>query len=210
MRLEAFTGPPFDENAYLIADEQGEAAIVDPGDGAEPLLKRARSLGLRVGHILLTHAHLDHISNVDVVKRMFDVPIYLHPADQPLYEAVVEQGRYFGIPMRPQPPVDAPLADGMTLSIGNLSVRVHETPGHSPGGVVFEIAEPSGRITILSGDTLFAGSIGRTDLPGGDYPTLIDSIRRVLLAFPDDVPVHPGHYGETTIGAERRGNPFLI
>jgi glyoxylase-like metal-dependent hydrolase (beta-lactamase superfamily II) len=209
MRLEAFTGPPFDENAYLIADDSGEAAIVDPGDGAPALLARARALNLRVGHILLTHAHLDHISNVVLVKRAFDVPISLHPADQPLYDAIVEQGRYFGMHMRPQPPVDHPLADGMTLAIGNLSVRVRETPGHSPGGVVFEIGEPSGRVSLISGDTLFAGSIGRTDLPGGDYRTLIDSIQRVLLAFPDDVPVHPGHYGSTTIGAERRGNPFL-
>jgi glyoxylase-like metal-dependent hydrolase (beta-lactamase superfamily II) len=209
MRLEAFTGPPFDENAYLVADDAGEAAIVDPGDGADALLARARALGLRVGRILLTHAHLDHISNVDRVKQTFDVPIYLHPADQPLYDAVVEQGRYFGIPMRPQPPVDHDLVHGMTLDVGALSVRVHETPGHSPGGVVFELRERGGHATILSGDTLFAGSIGRADLPGGDYQTLIDSIRRVLLAFPDDVAVHPGHYGATTIGAERRGNPFL-
>jgi glyoxylase-like metal-dependent hydrolase (beta-lactamase superfamily II) len=86
---------------------------------------------------------------------------------------------------------------------------VHETPGHSPGGVVFEVRDPEGRATLLSGDTLFAGSIGRTDLPGGDYATLIDSIQRVLLTFPDDVAVNPGHYGATTIGAERRGNPFL-
>jgi len=209
MRLEAFTGPPFDENAYLVADDDGEAAIVDPGAGAGALLDRARALGLRVGRILLTHAHLDHISNVDLVKRMFDAPIYLHAADQPLYDAIVEQGRYFGIPMRPQPPVAHRLVDGTTLDVGALSVRVHETPGHSPGGVVFEVRDPAERVMLLSGDTLFAGSIGRTDLPGGHHPTLIDSIRRVLLAFPDAVAVHPGHYGATTIGAERRGNPFL-
>jgi glyoxylase-like metal-dependent hydrolase (beta-lactamase superfamily II) len=209
MRLEAFSGPPFDENTYLLADDDGEAAVVDPGDGAAALLDRARALGLRVGCILLTHAHLDHISNVDLVKRVFDVPIYLHAADQPLYDAIVEQGRYFGISMRPQPPVDHRLVDGTTLDVGALSVRVHETPGHSPGGVVFEVRDPEGRATLLSGDTLFAGSIGRTDLPGGDYATLIDSIQRVLLTFPDDVAVNPGHYGATTIGAERRGNPFL-
>jgi glyoxylase-like metal-dependent hydrolase (beta-lactamase superfamily II) len=209
MRLEAFSGPPFDENTYLLADDDGEAAVVDPGDGAAALLDRARALGLRVGCILLTHAHLDHISNVDLVKRVFDVPIYLHAADQPLYDAIVEQGCYFGISMRPQPRVDHRLVDGTTLDVGALSVRVHETPGHSPGGVVFEVRDPEGRATLLSGDTLFAGSIGRTDLPGGDYATLIDSIQRVLLTFPDDVAVNPGHYGATTIGAERRGNPFL-
>lgn len=209
MRLEVFTGPPFDENAYLLADDRGEAAIVDPGEGAPALVARARALGLHVGRILLTHAHLDHISHVDVVRRSFDVPIALHPADRPLYDAIVEQGRYFGLPMRPQPPVDEWLAGGMMLDVGALSVRVHETPGHSPGGVVFEVRDPEGGIAILSGDTLFAGSIGRTDLPGGDYPALIESIRRVLLPFPDAAKVHPGHYGVTTIGAERRGNPFL-
>lgn len=209
MRLEVFSGPPFDENAYLLADDRGDAAIVDPGEGTAALLARAQALGLHVGRILLTHAHLDHISHVDVVKRAFDVPIALHPADQALYDAIVEQGRYFGIPMRPQPPVDEWLAGGMTVDVGELLVRVHETPGHSPGGVVFEVRDPGGALTILSGDTLFTGSIGRTDLPGGDYSTLIDSIRRVLLVFPDDVAVHPGHYGATTIGAERRGNPFL-
>jgi len=210
VRLEVFTGPPFDENAYLLADDHGEAAIVDPGEGAVALVTRARALGLRVGRILLTHAHLDHISHVDVVKRTFDVPITLHPADRALYDAIVEQGRFFGLPMRPQPPVDQWLAAGTTIDVGELSVHVHETPGHSPGGVVFEARDPNGRVTILSGDTVFAGSIGRTDLPGGDYGTLIDSIRRVLLVFPDDVAVYPGHYGATTIGAERRGNPFLI
>jgi hydroxyacylglutathione hydrolase len=209
VRLEVFTGPPFDENAYLLADDDGEAAIVDPGDGAAALLVRARALGLRVRRILLTHAHLDHISNVDLVKAEYDAPIYLHAADRPLYDAIVEQGRYFGIPMRPQPPVDHALVEGMTIELGTLSVHVHETPGHSPGGVVFDVRDSAGQVTILSGDTLFAGSIGRTDLPGGDHSTLIDSIQRVLLAFPDNVVVHPGHYGATTVGAERRGNPFL-
>jgi hydroxyacylglutathione hydrolase len=209
VHLEAFAAPPFDENAYLVAADSGEAIVVDPGDGAGALVARVRARGLRVQGILLTHAHLDHISSVDRVKQAFDVPIHLHPADRPLYDAIVEQGHYFGLEMRPQPPVDRALAGGMTLNIGNLTVRVHETPGHSPGGVVFEIEEPGRTPTILSGDTLFAGSIGRTDLPGGDYATLIDSIKRVLLTFADDVAVHPGHYGGTTIGAERRTNPFL-
>ncbi len=209
MRLEAFTGPPFDENAYLVADDAGEAAIVDPGDGAAALLARARALGLRVGRILLTHAHLDHISNVDLVKRTFDVPIYLHAADQPLYDAIVEQGRYFGI-------ADAAAAAGGSSPHRRDDARRRSAvcPRARDAGTLtwrrrLRDSRSGGHVTILSGDTLFAGSIGRTDLPGGDYPTLIDSIRRVLLAFPDDVAVHPGHYGATTIGAERRGNPFL-
>jgi hydroxyacylglutathione hydrolase len=209
VRLEAFAAPPFDENAYLLVSDTGDAIVVDPGAATPALLLRTRELGLRVTGILLTHAHLDHISHVDLVKRSHDVPIHLHPADQPLYDAIVEQGRYFGIEMRRQPPVDRALSGGMTIGHGELAIQVHETPGHSPGGVVFAINEPDGRVTVLSGDTLFAGSIGRTDLPGGDHATLIDSIQRALLTFADDVAVFPGHYGATTIGAERRTNPFL-
>lgn len=209
MRLEAFPAPPFDENAYLVACDSGHAVIVDPGEGTGALVARARALGLKVGHILLTHAHLDHISGVARARRAFDVPICLHPADRWLYDSIVEQGRFFGIEMTKQPPVDRDLIGGMTLDVGSLLLRVHETPGHSPGGVVFEVQERDRPALLLAGDTLFAGSIGRTDLPGGDHTTLIDSIQRVLLAFPDDVPVYPGHYGPTTIGAERTGNPFL-
>jgi glyoxylase-like metal-dependent hydrolase (beta-lactamase superfamily II) len=209
MHLEAFAAPPFDENAYLLASDSGDAIIVDPGDGAAALIARARSLDLRVGGILLTHAHLDHISNVDIAKGAYDVPIFLHPADRPLYDAIVEQGRYFGFEMREQPPVDADLRDGLILEVGDLRLRVRETPGHSPGSVVVDVVPPSGESIVLSGDTLFAGSIGRTDLPGGDFETLIASIRTVLLPMPDAVRVYPGHYGATTIGAERRTNPFL-
>jgi glyoxylase-like metal-dependent hydrolase (beta-lactamase superfamily II) len=209
MHLEAFAAPPFDENAYLVGSDSGEAVIVDPGDGTPALIERARSLDLHVRGILLTHAHLDHISSVDVAKRAYNVPILLHPADRFLYDAIVEQGRYFGFEMRQQPPVDSDLGEGMTLEVGDLRLTVRETPGHSPGSVVLEVVPPSGGGVVLSGDTLFAGSIGRTDLPGGDLDTLIASIRTVLLPMADGVRVYPGHYGATTIGAERRSNPFL-
>src|SRR5262245_4774608 len=210
MRLRAFPAPPFDENAYLLScDDTRQAVVIDPGDGTSGLIRDAKAAGIEVTAILLTHAHIDHISGVALAKASFDVPIYLHPADQFLYDAVVEQGRYFGIPVSPQPPVDRALAAGMELHVGSLTLRVHETPGHAPGHVVFEIREANGSIHLIVGDTLFAGSIGRTDLPGGDYATLLDSITRVLLAFGDEVPVHPGHYEATTIGRERYENPFL-
>lgn len=209
MRLEAFPAPPFYQNAYLLAADTGQAAIIDPGDGTEALVDRARALDLDVVSILLTHAHLDHISGVALARRTFDAPVHLHPADRFLYESIVEQGRLFGLEMSAQPAVDRELAAGLIVNIGPLAIRVHETPGHSPGGVVFEIREPDGHITLLTGDTLFAGSIGRTDLPGGDRTTLVNSIRRVLLVFGDDVPAYPGHGEPTTIGNERAGNPFL-
>jgi hydroxyacylglutathione hydrolase len=210
MRLDSFPAPPFGENAYLVScPDTGEAVVVDPGDGASALINSARASGLSPRAILLTHAHLDHVSGVHLVKAAFDVPVYLHPADRFLYDAVVEQGRLFGLAVEPQPPVDGDLAAGLTFPVGRLALRVHETPGHSPGGVVFEIGLPDGGIRILVGDTLFAGAVGRTDLPGGDYSTLITSIRTVLLAFEDDVPVYPGHGEPTTIGRERRENPFL-
>jgi hydroxyacylglutathione hydrolase len=210
MRLDSFPAPPFHENAYLVScPDTGEAVVVDPGDGADVLVEAVRQSGVAPRAILLTHAHLDHISGVDVVKALYDVPVYLHPADRFLYDAVVEQGRFFGLEVRRQPPVDADLGAGLTLPVGRLTLRVHETPGHSPGGVVFEVGLTDGGIRLLAGDTLFAGSIGRTDLPGGDYSTLVTSIRTVLLDFADDVPVFPGHGEATTIGRERRENPFL-
>jgi hydroxyacylglutathione hydrolase len=211
MVLEAFPAPPFDENTFLLAcRETGLAVAIDPGDGAEALIARAKAERLDLSAILLTHAHLDHISGIRVVREAFGaLPIHLHSADRFLYDAVVEQGRMFGIRVALQPPPDRELSAGQEIEVGRLRLRVHETPGHSPGGVVFEVTAPDGGTHLVAGDTLFAGSIGRTDLPGGDYATLIRSIRTVLFAFDDTVPVYPGHYDTTTIGKERRENPFL-
>jgi hydroxyacylglutathione hydrolase len=211
MVLISFPAPPFDENTFLLACCQtGQAVAIDPGEGTRALIDRVRSERLNVSAILLTHAHLDHISGVRDLRETFGtLPIHLHPADRFLYDAVVEQGHMFGLRVEPQPAPDRELSARQEIEVGRLRLRVHETPGHSPGGVVFEVTDPSGRTHLIAGDTLFAGSIGRTDLPGGDYATLIRSIRTVLFNFEDDVPVYPGHYGSTTIGKERRTNPFL-
>jgi hydroxyacylglutathione hydrolase len=211
MVLISFPAPPFDENTFLLACRQtGQAVAIDPGEGTRALIDRVRSERLNVSAILLTHAHLDHISGVRDLRETFGtLPIHLHPADRFLYDAVVEQGHMFGLRVEPQPAPDRELSARQEIEVGRLRLRVHETPGHSPGGVVFEVTDPSGRTHLIAGDTLFAGSIGRTDLPGGDYATLIRSIRTVLFNFEDDVPVYPGHYGSTTIGKERRTNPFL-
>jgi hydroxyacylglutathione hydrolase len=211
MLLEAFPAPPFDENTLLLGCRETRRAVaIDPGEGAPALISRARAERLNLEAILLTHAHIDHISGVRPVHEAFGpLPIHLHPADRFLYDAVVQQGLMFGLRVDPQPAPDRDLAGGQELELGRLRLRVHETPGHSPGGVIFEVTAPDGATHLIAGDTLFAGSIGRTDLPGGDYATLIRSIKTVLFAFDDSVPVYPGHYERTTIGKERRTNPFL-
>jgi glyoxylase-like metal-dependent hydrolase (beta-lactamase superfamily II) len=211
VRLASAARPPFFKNGYLVTCERTrDAVVIDPGDEAPELVEAARRSGANVRAILLTHAHLDHITGVDVAKAAFDVPIWLHPADLPLYEGVVEQGRLFGLEVRPQPPVDRFYEPDMTIAFGDHVVRVRHTPGHCPGGVCLAISERGGDAAeLFVGDTLFAGSIGRTDLYGGDLDTLLASIRRVLFSYPDSSVVHPGHGPDTTIGAERATNPFL-
>ena len=208
MLLEYRAAPPFDENGYVLGcEETREGVIIDPGESVEELLEIVAREKLTITHILLTHAHLDHITGVGRAKAATGgAPVFLHADDGPLYDAVVQQGMMFGIRVERQPPVDVFYDLTKTIAFGRHEVRVHHTPGHSPGGVVLEINDSR---TLIVGDTLFAGSIGRTDLPGGDFDTLINSIRTVLFAFPDDTIAYPGHYGSTTIGHERRTNPFL-
>lgn len=198
------------KNGYLVAAAgSDEAAFIDPGDEVDELIARAAEERLVVQAILLTHAHLDHITGVAQAKAAFQAPAWLHRDDDFLYGAVEEQGLMFGLRVQTQPPVDRFYEPGQRLTIGGLEISVHLTPGHSPGGVCLEVLE-NGATQLFVGDTLFAGSIGRTDLPGGDHETLIRAIRTVLFAFPDDTPVHPGHGPSTTIGQERRTNPFLL
>ena len=211
MLRHTFTAPPFYKNGFLVGCEAtGEAVVIDPGDEVEEVIAAARRERLTVTHILLTHAHLDHITGVGRARAEFGVDVYLHEADRPLYEAVVQQGQMFGLRVSPQPPVDRFYTPGERIRFGGYEVRVHHTPGHSPGGVCLELAGVGpGVAELFVGDTLFAGSIGRTDLPGGDHATLIRSITTVLFAFGDEARVCPGHGGETTIGRERLTNPFL-
>jgi glyoxylase-like metal-dependent hydrolase (beta-lactamase superfamily II) len=202
---------PFYKNGFLITcEDTREAVLIDPGDEVEELLGAARSSGATIKAILLTHAHLDHITGVGRAKQELGVPVWLHADDQFLYNAIVEQGLMFGLQVNAQPPVDAHYTPGTPFLFGRYQVDVHHTPGHCPGGVCLAVgrADEARRILFV-GDTLFAGSVGRTDLPGGDHPTLIHSIRSVLFAFPDDTVVHSGHGPETTIGREKRTNPFL-
>ncbi len=195
----------FMENCLLIADPVAKrAAIVDPGEEHQRFLGELARRGWTLDAMWLTHAHIDHVLGVKAVKTATNAPIHLHPLDRPLYDAVAEQARWFGFEAAPLPPPDVDLADGDTLTVGQVAFTVRHTPGHSPGSVSLV-----GHDAIIGGDVLFQGSIGRTDLPGGDTETLMASIRHHFLSLPDDTMVYTGHGPTTTIGIERRTNPFL-
>jgi len=200
------------KNGYVVAcDAAPDAILIDPGDEVDELLRAIAAESLAVKAILLTHAHLDHVTGVGRAKARLGVPVWLHRDDLFLYDGAVAQGRMFGLAVDPPPPVDHFYEPGVPFEFGDLTVDILHTPGHCPGGVCLAIGPRTGNDReLFVGDTLFAGSIGRTDLPGGDFETLIRSIREVLFAFPDDVVVHSGHGPDTTIGVERRTNPFLV
>jgi glyoxylase-like metal-dependent hydrolase (beta-lactamase superfamily II) len=202
---------PFYKNGFVLACERTrEAVLIDPGDEVDGLIEAVTALDVDVRHILLTHAHIDHVTGVGAARDAYAAPIYLHRDDLFLYERTVEQGAMFGMKVTQPPPPDV-FYDGSPIHFGDYEVLVHHTPGHCPGGVCFQIGkkgEPGRELFV--GDTLFAGSIGRTDLPGGDYDVLMRAITGTLLAFPDESIVYPGHGPDTTIGRERKTNPFVL
>lgn len=213
MILEAAAGGPFQKNGYVLGCERMKDAVyIDPGDEVEQLLAFVADRGLTVSRILLTHAHVDHVSGVAVAKRALRAPVYLHRADQPLYDNAARQGAMFGLQVEQPPPVDHYYEEHGSLTFGDYEVSVHHTPGHAPGGVCLAVSRSgdSAAPALFVGDTLFAGSIGRTDLPGGDYNVLMKAITEVLFAFPDESVVYSGHGPETTIGRERQTNPFVL
>ena len=211
VQIETAAVAPFDKNGDVFSCyDTCEAVLIDPGDEVDDLLRVIRATASDVKAILLTHAHLDHITGVGRARQELGVPIWLHRDDLFLYDGVVEQALMFGMEVDRQPPVDCFYEAGMPFRFGRYVADPLHTPGHCPGGVCLAIGRADDEAReLFVGDTLFAGSIGRTDLPGGDHATLLRSIRDVLLAFPDDAIVHPGHGPDTTIGRERRTNPFL-
>ena len=195
----------FAQNCYLVYHPgHSDTVIVDPGEETARFLAEADRVGRSITAIWLTHAHADHIAGVAGVRHATGAPILIHPADLPLYRGLPEQGLWLGLRFAAPPPPDRLLADREVLHLGGVGVEVRHAPGHTPGHVCF--VAPG---LVLAGDLLFEGSIGRSDLPGGDAATLLASIQRELLSLPDETVVHPGHGPATTIGKERRTNPFL-
>lgn len=195
---------PLENNTYLIVARSGEAAVVDAGFEPEAVIAEIRARGLTVRLLLNTHGHYDHVAGMREVQEACGGDYWIHPADRPLIERLTEQGAMFGFPPATAPAVIHDLADDQRIILGGAELRVIATPGHSPGGVCFHHQGD-----LWAGDTLFAGSVGRTDLPGGSMEALERGIRTRLFPLGDSVRVHTGHGQETTIGEERRHNPFV-
>ena len=201
MKVARWAGGAYQQNTYLAACDDGRRAVlVDPGAAAGAALASARAEKLDVVAILLTHAHLDHVEGLAQAKRATGAPVHLHPAERLIYEGAE---RRLGVPL---PPPDVALEDESTLAFGGSAFRVAFVPGHSPGHVLFVCEAAS---LAFVGDVVFAGSIGRTDLPGGRHPTLMASIRAHVLTLPPETTLLPGHGPETTVARERDTNPFL-
>jgi glyoxylase-like metal-dependent hydrolase (beta-lactamase superfamily II) len=196
----------FQTNCYLVGSEKTkEGLVIDPGSDSLAILDQIRRLGLEVKLIVNTHAHLDHVLAIESLKRTLGIKFALHADDVPILEQVPSNAvMWFGRPVDPIPPPDILLKDGDVLEVGDIKLTVIHTPGHSPGGICLHTDG-----MVFSGDTLFNFGIGRTDFPGGSYEQLLHSIATRLLTLPDDTVVLPGHGPDTTIGEERRANPFL-
>lgn len=204
MHVHTITVGPFQENSYLVVDDQSRrAVIVDPGGEGATLIDEIERSNAALDAIWITHAHVDHVGAIASVKERWDVPVYLHPLDRRLYEAAGRQAEVYGVPFEEPPAPDEEFADGQRLKVGNSEMTVMHAPGHSPGHVVIH-----GNGIALVGDCLFAGSIGRTDLPMSNPQQLSESLKKIA-ALPPATVVYPGHGPETTIGEERVSNPFL-
>jgi hydroxyacylglutathione hydrolase len=205
VKVDVRTVGPFQENCYLVVDEESnEAVLVDPGDDGARLVEMIRRSGARLTDIWCTHAHIDHIGAIKEVRRHHPVPVHLHPADMPYFlQLSARAAEMYGVPFEQPDPPDAELAEGQVIHCGRLAFTVMHVPGHAPGQVSF-----TGHGVALSGDLLFAGSIGRTDLPLSD-PFAMDASLDRFATLPADTIVYPGHGPATTIGAERTSNPFL-
>lgn len=197
---------PLQCNCYIVGDpETKEAIVIDPGDDADRLAESLAEKQLTVTAIVATHAHFDHVVAAERLRALTGAPFYLHAEDKPLLAWMQESGRLFlGMELPPPPEVDTEAREGDRLQAGSVALEVVHTPGHSPGSISL-ISDNA----VFSGDTLFAGSIGRTDLPGGDTQALLDAVKDKLFRLDADLPVYPGHGPATTLGAEQESNPFV-
>ena len=207
MILETFPVGPLQCNCTLLGDEQArEAIVIDPGDEVTRIHRRLNELGLTLKQILITHAHIDHIGGALKLKQLTGAPIFLNENDLPLLQMMGVQAAWLGLKPPETAPPDGGLVEGQTVGLEHYSAKVLYTPGHTQGSICLHFVPLK---LLIAGDTLFAGSIGRTDLPGGNYDQIIESIKKRLMALPDETRVLPGHGPVTTIGEERRSNPFL-
>jgi len=210
IEIKSFTFNPFSENTYVLSDETGEAVIIDPGcyDKAEyqDLSGYLEKNNLKPVRIINTHAHIDHVLGVAALQRKYNIPFSLHKIDEPLLKAVKTYAPNYGFAQFDEPEINSYLNEGEDVKFGNSTLKVIFVPGHAPGHVAFVNDQQR---FVIGGDVLFRQSIGRTDLPGGDMKTLLNSIRTQLFTLADDYMVYAGHMQPTTIGFEKKNNPFL-
>lgn len=210
MKIKTFVFNSFQENTFVIHDASGEAFIIDPGCSLPEEEKKLKDYiydnHLHPAAVVLTHGHIDHILGIPFCKREWNVPVWIHPGDGFLYLQAAVYAQVFGLKISSMPDPDRMLNEGDILRCGEESLEVIHVPGHSPGGIA--LYNRANQV-LFPGDILFSGSIGRSDLPGGDHQLLVDGIRRKLLALPEDTVVWPGHGPSTTIGEEKAHNPYL-
>jgi glyoxylase-like metal-dependent hydrolase (beta-lactamase superfamily II) len=207
MIVEMLTVGPFQENCYVVGDEgSGIGTVIDPGDEATRIALAVERLGLEIGQIIVTHAHVDHVGALVPLADEYLCPVLMHEEAEAMLKTVPQQAMMMGLRFGPIPQVDRHVGDDEVLEVGSLRLHSLYTPGHAPGHLAFYVEEEG---VVFSGDALFAGSVGRTDLTGGSMELLIQTISERLLTLPDETRVLSGHGPETTIGQERQTNPFL-
>ncbi len=207
MILKMLTVGPFQENCYVVGDEEsGEGALIDPGDEASRIALVVEQTEVEIGQIILTHSHIDHIGAVAQLKEEYTCPVLIHDEAEPMLKQAPTQAMMMGLKFGKIPSVDRYIEDEEVVEVGGLQLKALYTPGHAPGHLSFYVEDGG---IVISGDALFAGSVGRVDLPGGSMEVLMTSIKERLLTLPDETLVYPGHGPDTTIGSEKEYNPFL-